>query len=105
MGTGEGQADILTKERAEIVRSGRLHWFHWTVVFLSLGLTALAWHLSKQQVDQKASDRFGRAADQVLELVSERMRKYELGLWAASRRSRHTAVTSTVGPGKCSLII
>ena len=82
MTTIDDRADSLAQERAAIVRSGRLHWFHWAVVLLSLGLTALAWHLSREQVDQKAADRFDQAADQVLELVAERMRKYEVGLWA-----------------------
>lgn len=82
MTTANSQASSLALERTAIVKSGRLHWFHWAVVILSLGLTALAWQLSRQQVDQKAADQFGRAADQMLELVAERMRKYELGLRA-----------------------
>lgn len=72
----------LARERQAIVRSARLHWFHWTVIALSLGLTGLAWHISKEQVDQKAADQFNRSAAQVVDLVAERMRKYELGLWA-----------------------
>lgn len=82
MNSGEHPMDALTMERAAIVRSGRLHWFHWAVVLLSFGLTILAWQFAKREVDQKTAEHFEQASEQVVALVAERMRKYELGLWA-----------------------
>ena len=76
------QTKTLAQERAAIARSGRLHWFHWGILGLSLALTLVAWSFAKHQADEKSADQFERAADQVLELVSERMQKYEDGLWA-----------------------
>jgi signal transduction histidine kinase len=76
----EQQRDIAG-ERAALARSGRLHWVHWLVVGLSLVITFSAWYFTSQQVETKTRDRFDRAAQQVLELVTERMQKYEDGLW------------------------
>lgn len=81
MNSNQAQLEKLARERAEIARSGRLHAVHWLVVFLSLVLTVGAWYFAKQQVAEKAETRFTYNADQVLALVSERMRKYEDGLW------------------------
>ena len=61
--------------------SGQLHWVHWTVVFFSLALTVGAWWMSKQHIKDKAQNRFEREASQTIELVTERMQKYEDGLW------------------------
>ena len=41
----------------------------------------MAWHFSKQQIDTQVEAQFQREADQVVELVSERMLKYEDALW------------------------
>ena len=68
-------------EREKLERAGTLHWFHWFVVILSLILTISAWYFAKSQVEEKISLRFGRQADQIVELVSERMEKYEDALW------------------------
>ena len=61
---------------------GSLHWFHWLIVIGSLVLTLGVWHFSKEQIEEKVSARFNQQADHVLELVIERMRKYEDALWA-----------------------
>jgi signal transduction histidine kinase/CheY-like chemotaxis protein len=58
-----------------------LHWYHWMVVLLSILLTLFAWYFSKNQVNEKNKIQFLREADQVVELISERMKKYEDGLW------------------------
>lgn len=73
--------DGLIEERKSIAKFGRLHWLHWTVVGLSLVITVGAWYFVKQQIEEKNRTRFQVAAEQVLELVSERMQKYEDGLW------------------------
>ncbi|MBT5550618.1 MAG: hypothetical protein HOJ79_09090 [Nitrospina sp.] len=68
-------------DRKSMDQSGTLHWYHWLVVILSILLTLFAWHFSKKQVDEKNKIQFLREADQIAELISERMRKYEDGLW------------------------
>jgi CHASE1-domain containing sensor protein len=62
-------------------RGGSLHWYHWLVVVLSIFLTVFAWYFSKKQVDEKSRIQFLRESDHVVELISERMKKYEDGLW------------------------
>ena len=57
------------------------HWFHWLIVSLSILLTVFAWWFSSKQVEEKVQSQFQKEADQVVELVSERMQKYEDGLW------------------------
>jgi signal transduction histidine kinase len=57
------------------------HWFHWLIVSLSVILTVFAWWFSKKQVDEKVQFQFNKEAEQVVELISERMKKYEDGLW------------------------
>lgn len=57
-----------------------LHWFHWLVLAMSLLVAVGAAHLSQTHVDDRIADDFQRQSDLILELVSERMRKYELGL-------------------------
>lgn len=60
---------------------GKLHWAHWLVVSLSLVLTLSAWYFTKKQTEERVAARFEREADRVIELVKERMQKYEDGLW------------------------
>lgn len=62
--------------------SGHLHWYHWAVVSLSLVLTLGAWYITTQQVRQKTQAQFDYQANQILELVQERMAQYEEALWA-----------------------
>ncbi|MBC8282993.1 MAG: CHASE domain-containing protein [Nitrospinae bacterium] len=57
------------------------HWFHWLIVFMSILLTVFAWWFSSEQVEDKVQSQFKKEADQVVELVSERMLKYEDALW------------------------
>ncbi len=69
-------------ERSRLERAGALRWFHWLIVALSLCLTLFAWYYSKSQNEEKVAVKFDREADQVIELVQERMQKYEDALWA-----------------------
>lgn len=59
-----------------------LEWYHWLVVGLSLALTLTAWHVTRIQAHEKAYNRFQFQSDQVIELINERMAKYEEALWA-----------------------
>ncbi len=68
-------------QRQRMVRAGTMHWVHWAVVAFSLLLTVTAWYFSKRQVEEKVVGRFQREADQVVELVKERMELYENALW------------------------
>lgn len=70
-----------TVTRAELIRAGSLHWVHWVVIVTSLTLTVGAWKYSDFQVTQKIEERFHREADQLAELVVERMELYEYALW------------------------
>lgn len=69
-------------ERDRLAGAARLHWFHWLIVILSGVLTLGAWYFAKNQVDEKNELQFEREASQVVELVKERMQKYEDALWS-----------------------
>ena len=56
--------------------------FHYVVVAASFVLTFVVWLYANQISQQQAAAAFDRAADQILALTQERMRKYEDGLWA-----------------------
>lgn len=71
----------LKIEKKVIEQAGRMHWVHWLVVILSLILTLSAWYISKKTIEEKNKIQFERQANQVIELISERMQKYEDGLW------------------------
>ncbi|TNE51057.1 MAG: PAS domain S-box protein [Deltaproteobacteria bacterium] len=73
--------ELLEEEKELLQRGGRLHSFHWFVLSLSVIVTILAWFFTKQQVDEKLKTRFKREAHHVVELVQERMKKYEDALW------------------------
>ncbi len=68
--------------RKKLERATRLHLFHWQVVIGSLLLTLFAWHMTKKQVDDRIQKQFERESSQVVELIQERMQKYEDALWA-----------------------
>ncbi len=61
----------------DISKRQHLHWLHWIVVLFSLILTISAWLVSKHQVDERIQTRFKRESEQVIDLIVERMRKYE----------------------------
>ncbi len=68
--------------RQKLERAGTIHWFHWCIVGLSLCLTLFAWYYSNEQLNARVQAQFDREADQAVELVLERMQKYEDALWA-----------------------
>ncbi len=74
--------DFETSEiRQELVRRGTMGWPHWLVITASIILTIVAWYISHNQVILKNEEQFNRQADQVTELVEERMQLYENELW------------------------
>lgn len=72
----------IDEERRALGVAGRLHWVHWTIVVLSAAATIAAWNFSRGQVHEKQQIQFDREAQQVVELVAERMKKYEDALWS-----------------------
>ena len=55
---------------------------HWVVVAGSFLLTLVVWNYASTLAQNQAEAAFDRAADQMLELTTERMKNYEDGLWA-----------------------
>lgn len=73
---------ISTREARERLESASsLNWFHWMVILGSLLLTFFAWHYSKSEKEARIAVQFDREVERVLELVTERMGKYEDALW------------------------
>jgi diguanylate cyclase (GGDEF)-like protein len=54
---------------------------HWLVILLSLALTTFAWWYASEQVESKSQEHFQRQTRQVVDLVIDRMQKYEDALW------------------------
>ena len=91
METSSRELQLLLDEKDRIEIGGRLHWFHWLIVLSSLLLTIGAWYFAKTQVNLKAERHYNREVDRVLDLISERMQKYEDVLWGgvASMRAHN----------------
>jgi PAS domain S-box-containing protein len=64
------------------VSSSILHWHHWFVIGLALILTLGTWYAVSQQAKQKTELQFDYQSRLIVNLVRERMRKYEDALWA-----------------------
>ena len=77
----ESTTEQLASTRKKMERSVTLRWFHWLIVFSSLLLTFGAWHFSNTQFQSKITQQFHREADQVVDLIVDRMKKYEDALW------------------------
>lgn len=67
----------ILDEKKRIEDGGKFHWSHGLILFLSLALTLVAWYFAKTQNDIKIESQFKRESAQTIELVSERMQKYE----------------------------
>lgn len=75
-------SEYIERERQEIEKSIGLHWLHWVIIFGSLALTFGAWQYAKIQVSEKIEQQFIKESDHVVELIYERLVKYEDALWA-----------------------
>lgn len=69
------------EQRNKLIHAGQMHLVHWLIIFLSIVLTFSAWYYSKSQLNQKLEAKFQRNAEQVVNLVKERMGLYENALW------------------------
>lgn len=81
----------LSPDRIALQKSATLRWFHWLVVCFSLVLTFSAWYFTKSQLEERIAAQFEREANQVVELVLERLHLYEEALWSG------TALIRTLG--------
>ena len=69
--------DSILTERAAIARMSRLSAMHWVALLLSLTLTFGAWYFTSLQVETQKLNRFERYSNQVLDLIQERLTRYE----------------------------
>lgn len=74
--------DATGAHRSALAALGSLHWFHWLVVALSLLVTLSAWWFSRGLVAERNAARFERETEHLVELVTERMARYEDALQA-----------------------
>lgn len=59
-----------------------IHALHWFVVAASLSITLIAWYITKTSIEEKVNRQFERESDQAIELIQERLSRYEDALWA-----------------------
>lgn len=81
------QRDIPpTETRSELSTLGQsrygLQLYHWLIIIASIGLTLSAWYITAKQEEQKRVSQFDYQARHIVELVRERMIKYEDTLWS-----------------------
>lgn len=96
MNQSQHEIDALIKEQHQLEKSGKLHWFHWLIVGGSILLTIVAWSFVNNQVNQNVENQFRRQAAQVIQLIKERLVKYEDALWGgvATLHSRNYQINS-----------
>lgn len=71
-----------SETHARLKLADSLRWYHWLVLAGSLLLTFGAWYVTSQQATQIMRKRFDFQSDQIVQLVQERLQKYEEALWA-----------------------
>lgn len=79
--TSEDSIGSATTDAPRLGRSGRLHWYHWLVLLLSLAATLAASFVTRHEIDEKVEANFDRQSEQAVSLILERLQKYEDGLW------------------------
>jgi len=82
MNTKSNITNKLSEEHNSLSYGAKLHWFHWVILVLSGMLTVGAWYFSVSQNEEKMKIQFERESARVVDLVSERMQKYEDALWS-----------------------
>ncbi|MFT5679834.1 MAG: signal transduction histidine kinase [Myxococcota bacterium] len=71
-------------QRQRLIQNGRLHWFHWLIVILSLSLTLSAWFLTYTGQADKTRVRFEREVSRSRSILLERLKRYEDALLAGA---------------------
>jgi PAS domain S-box-containing protein len=59
-----------------------LRWYYWLVIFFPIFVAYYSWHTVNQSHFEKSSQAFERQTNQVIALITERMKKYEDTLWS-----------------------
>ena len=59
-------------------------WLHWSVIIASVSLTVIAWRFSVHQVEQKQTIEFNKKSDQIIDMILERLERYEGALRAGA---------------------
>ncbi len=78
----------LSEESGHVYGSISLNWIHWTILLGSLLVTFGAWSYSTNAITEKADTRFNGYHEQTVELLTERLSKYEDALWSGVALSR-----------------
>jgi CHASE1-domain containing sensor protein len=73
----------LEAEASKIKSGTRLHWYHWFVILCSACITIYASSVTKQQEERRALKIFEEQSQNIVDLVKERMEKYEMALSSA----------------------
>ncbi|MFK7890459.1 MAG: CHASE domain-containing protein, partial [Granulosicoccus sp.] len=79
---GDFDASELKQQQVDLRRKGRLHWAHWCILSLSVIITMIAWQISSTALQAQESLRFDRESQHLIDLMSDRIRKYEDALLA-----------------------
>lgn len=66
-----------TKARQKLQSATSLHIYHWAILSASLVLSIFAWQFAQANVDAQMRARFERESIHTIELIKERMLKYE----------------------------
>lgn len=77
--------------------SGRLKTVHWLIISASFLITLLAWYGTQSIVTERARLHFEREAEKILELVTDRLRRYEDALWSAAAAIEANPGVATLG--------
>lgn len=78
----EFELGVLHAQQKELRQYGRLHWFHWFVLAMSLVVTMIAWHLSTTFLSERITARFERESHRIVDLIQVRLTHYEDALFA-----------------------
>lgn len=70
------------QRRSWLQAAGSIHWLHWLIIALSAVVTLTAYLGSRSAAEERARSRFDRNKVFVIDLVVERMQRYEDALWA-----------------------
>lgn len=87
--------DTLSAEQKDLFGATTLNWMHWLILLVSLIVTLTAWQISSNSVKSKASQLFERQHNQVIDLLKERLSKYEDALWGGVAASHMVDRTLT----------
>ncbi|NND95998.1 MAG: PAS domain S-box protein, partial [Pirellulaceae bacterium] len=70
--------------RKSLSDAGSIRWFHGGLVFITLAATFVAWDYARDQSQEQVRSQFELEADRVLDLLSERMSRYQQTLLAGA---------------------